>query len=623
MLILMTMTGQNGNTNLDKILLVDSSFGVDSLRGKKNLYQKIITFDFDSHMILSDHKIPHEISDRYLNISELREIQQKTFELSKWSKQKEISKLVEYEEINLGNLMYNDFMDFIAGFLKKFCEVVKIIQMHQNCEFVASDRLFDMAKILSNSVKLDNQKVIVPTHEFVKHSYRLGQQSISITLSKEKYLKLKNLSEFFLQKVFKFDKPKNNERYVLLVEFDPTKYKTLLLTQKAPYQNFLLYNRRWPTIWNLESFNVIRKSNCRAATFKTLTSNDLQTKIEEAKNSTKKSLQDLWSQSFFDTFFSFRGISFWIALKPFFEEKLEPKMKEVVQEIEIAKKLFEKYCFSTVLILSEIGPNEQIMLHLAKKNGIPVILMQHGLPYETNEASERNNLSGFFPNFSDNMIVWGDLTKKYLVNSGIEPSKLKPLGNPIYDDLFNIKNTKGETILLATSPPMKDLVYDNLVETNERYRDAIENICKIVTKLNRKLVIKLHPSLVDFDIELMAKKINNEIVIIKSGSIFPLIEDCKLLLTFDLSTTILEAQILKKPVVSIRLKDYGFGESEIFKTASCVTTSIQDLEQILNKILTDDSYKQEIIKSGNKFVNQYLANKESASKIILDFLKKF
>jgi len=168
---------------------------------------------------------------------------------------------------------------------------------------------------------------------------------------------------------------------------------------------------------------------------------------------------------------------------------------------------------------------------------------------------------------------------------------------------------------------MKDIVYDNLVETNEKYRHAIEKICKIVTALNQKLVIKLHPSLVDFDIESMAKKINDDILVVNSGSIFPLMENCKLLITFDLSTTILEAQILQKPVISVRLKDYGFGESEIIR--SCIDTTIENLETNLNKLLTDNSYRQELIEKGNKFVDKYLENKGNATESIHKFLTEF
>ena len=76
-------------------------------------------------------------------------------------------------------------------------------------------------------------------------------------------------------------------------------------------------------------------------------------------------------------------------------------------------------------------------LQLAKQNGIPVVLLQHGVPYDTDNAITRNNLLGFFPNDSNFLISWGKLIQEYVENFGIEKSKIQNLGNPAYDDLFN------------------------------------------------------------------------------------------------------------------------------------------------------------------------------------------
>jgi len=121
----------------------------------------------------------------------------------------------------------------------------------------------------------------------------------------------------------------------------------------------------------------------------------------------------------------------------------------------------------------------------------------------------------------------------------------------------------------------------------------------------------------------LTKKIDKKILVITSGSIIPFIKNCKLMLTFDLSTTILEAQILKKPVISISLKDYGFGESQTFKTNACVSINIEQLEETLKKILTDVNYKNEMIKNGDAFVHKYISNKERSTSEILEFLKQF
>ena len=611
--------------NFEKILLVDSSFDIRSLKNMKNEYSKIISFDYQSHNLLIENNITHEISDNYITKMDLQTIQKKSYELSKWSMQKEINSFVEYEGINLGNLVYLDFMDLIVSFIKKFFEVIKIFHINENCQFFASSIIYDILSTLtSNVTKLDSFKIDTSTN-IIKYSYRLGNKSISINLTKTGYIRLKNISEYFLQFIFRFDNPKNSQKNILLVEFDPTKYKKFLFSANKLSQNIIFYNRRRPTIWNFESFKAVEKSKCKILTLKTLENNDLKNKINELKNKIKENLDKIWTNDiFFSSFFSIGGNSFWIPLKPIFVELMNRRILDAIQEIEITKKLFNNIHIDSVLISSEIGFNEQIVMHIAKQYKVPIIIMQHGLPYETTDAFERNNLLGMFPNFSDKMIVWGTPSEKYVENSGFNSSKIAALGNPVYDDLFNkkINSKNSKYILLATSPPMKDLVFDNLVETNENYQNAIEKICNTVTKLNKQLIIKLHPSLVDFDVESFVKKINPKILVIKSGSILPFIENCEVLITFDLSTTILEAQICDKPTISIRLKDYGFGESEIFKTKSCVSVTMDNFDEILYKILHDNNFKLQITQTGKDFLNYYFVNKGNSSEQILKFLNE-
>lgn len=611
--------------NLEKILLVDYSFDVRSLKDTKSEYSRIISFDYQSHIFLVENNTDHEISDNYINKMDLQKIQKKSHELSKWNMQKEINSLIEYEGINLGNLVYLDLTELTVSFVKKFFEVIKIFHINENCQFFTFGTLYDMISTLtSNVIKLKSFN-ITPSNDIVKHSYNLGSKSISINLTKTGYTRLKNISEYFLQLIFRFDKPKNSKKNILMVEFDSIKYKQFLFSANNLSQNIILYNRKRPTIWNFESFKAVKKSKCRIITLKTLTTNDLQNKINELKNKIKENLDRIWANDvFFSSFFSIDGNSFWISLKPIFVELVNRRILDAVQEIEITKKLFNSFHIGSILILSEIGFNEQIVMHIAKQYKVPIILIQHGMPYETVEAFERNNLSGFFPNFSDKMIVWGTSTQKYVENSGFNASNIATLGNPVYDNLFDkkIDSKNSKHILLATSPPMKDLAFDNLVETNKNYQNAIEKICNTATKLNKQLIIKLHPSLVDFDVESLVKKINPKILVIKSGSIFPFIENCEVLITFDLSTTILEAQIFDKPTISIRLKDYGFGESEIFKTKSCVSVTMDNFDYILQKILNDNNFKLQITQNGKDFLNYYLVNKGNSSEQILKLLNE-
>jgi len=606
------------------IFLIDSSLDPSSLKSK--FYDSnIITFDYESHVLLSDNGVTHCISDIFVNKNELAQLQKLSFDLTRWSTQNEVQKYVEFDDINLGNLFLIEFLDVIPSFIKKFFEVMKIDQQYQNCKFLAASPLFEMVKTFSNYVtKLDKLKPQdIKNNNAIKHSYRIADKEFSVNISRSQYLKLKNLSEKFLQRMFVLDK-KSSTNNILLIEFDPVRYKKFLFTSKEKAQNIILFNRRRPVVWNLESFSIIKKSNCKIATFNGLADTTLKSVIRSQTKILEKNLAILWqNDDFFKNFFVISKTTFWNAFKPQFTQLANQRMLEAITEIELSKKLFKEYSIKAVVIFSEAGFNERIAMQVARKNNVPVFLLQHGIPYETSDVFERNNLLGFFPNFSDKIVVWGKSTQKYVEKSGISLTKIAQLGTPLYDELFlnPQSSTNQKTILLATSPPMKDFVYDLTVEINENYHKAIERICQIISKKNRKLIIKLHPSLADFKIDELTKKIDPKISIFKTDDIFPLIKSCDILVTFDLSTTILEAQILQKPVISISLKDYGFGKSEIFESRSCIQTTIENFEVELEKILTDANYKKQIIENEKKFVDYYLTNKGNASEHILGVLK--
>ena len=142
-------------------------------------------------------------------------------------------------------------------------------------------------------------------------------------------------------------------------------------------------------------------------------------------------------------------------------------------------------------------------------------------------------------------------------------------------------------------------------------------------KQNKKLVIKLHPFQDELDITKLVEEIDPKITIIKSGDILPLIESCELLITIDLSTAILEAQILKKPVISVHVKDYPFGEAVVFSSGSCLQTNMDNLESMLNNIFNKSEFRNNMIQKGNLFVNSYLSHHGDSSKSILSFLENF
>jgi hypothetical protein len=433
---------------------------------------------------------------------------------------------------------------------------------------------------------------------------------------------LKNFSEKLISIVFglnnKIDKHKKS---CLLVELDTIRYEQLLTNKSSTHSNLLLYNRRRPYIWNSKSLSILKNSNCSIIVHEDLSSQDTKN-IDYENEITNKISFLLGEESFLNDFFVVGSIKFWPIIKSRFIDLCEKRIREAIYEIELTKNLFKKYTLSSVLLWSECGFNEQIVLNLAKQAGTKVILIQHGLYYDTQEAKEYNQFVGIFPEKSDKFLVWGNTMLQYAMQNNFG-QKTYVVGSQFYDkSITATEPSSGNYILLTTTSPGQNQISDLTVEGMRNYENAIESICKIVSKLNKKLIIKLHPFQDELDITNLVKAINPNIEVLKSGSSLSLIQSCELLLSIDVSTTILEAQMLNKPTISISVKNYDFGKPSIFSSKSCLQIPVTELENTLKQILTDNEYKKQLIENGSKFVKDYLANQGHASQEILSHLEQ-
>ena len=389
--------------------------------------------------------------------------------------------------------------------------------------------------------------------------------------------------------------------------------------------NFVIYNRRSPAFWNIQSYNLVKQSGCIIETRNSVYDNRMKKIISDGKIQIKSNLPDCFStENFFKSFFSIDGISFWSSFKPFFKNYLMKRALEFIEEIELLTKLLEKYTFSSILILSEAGPYERIATQLAKQKEIPVCLVQHGVNWDTKESYDMNVAQGVLPIKSDYFLCWGKITEKYSKDLGIKPEKIHSIGSPIFDRLrFDEQNSsKNNCVLLATVGPTKEDASDLTIEIIEKYMNAIKKICQLVTKYNKKLIIKTHPSPDELDPSFIAKQISSKIKVIKEGKISPLIRSSDLMIITDFSSPVLDAHILGRPVISLSVKDNGWGIPTAFKNNSCLMTDPEKLDEDLKSVLNNEHVRNQLIINGTKSSKEYLSYQNNGSKELIKFLEK-
>ena len=628
LMIMIGKSGKSNNTNSSVILLIDSDFDLSKIKSiKKDFqYDKVISFDYNSHKNLNLENTKHEISDEFIKQKETNEIQNYLYTFSKWYDVKSIQKYFMIEDLNIGQLLQEQFIDYMIKFLKKFFEFKEIYKKFPNSTFISSGILYEISAIFSSNVqKIDTDEEVNYdfVHDKVRIDLNLGKNKINFSLSSSKYKKIKHFSEKFTQSLFE-PKTTPNSRNVLLVELSTEIYQNLLEESRRHNVNLIQFGIRRPAIWNMNTFKIIKNSKCGIITPDSLIDSELKIKIQEQKNLITNQISDLYKQDeILSKYFSYDGYSFWYTIKPIIQKLFEKKVEEIARDIQTIKTLFQRIKIDTIMISSEIGITEQIVISESKKHGIKLILLQHGIYYDTKEAIETNLSKGLYPIKSDKFLVWGKISENNLKNIDIiKPTKLKIIGHPKYDSWKPISMSKdSSSVLLTLTGPEHMFIQGHQISNIIKFENHVEQICREVIAMKKKLIIKIHPSFHVFDFSEMIKKISSDIEVVSTGGIRELINSCDVMIATNHTTAILESYLLQKPVIYLPIIDYNLGIPTLFDFNEETNISIEKLQMTLEKLLCDKNFKNKTIQRQNEFVENYLTDHENSSKKLLEYIE--
>jgi|APSaa5957512535_1039671.scaffolds.fasta_scaffold01339_14 hypothetical protein len=627
------MIGKNGNKfeNLelfDFIYLVDSSLDLSKIKDMQNDSTLIVSFDYDSHQQLNQKQIYHLRSDEFLSEVDINEIQKVVYRFIKWYDENQIQNFIKYDTINIGKLFHEETLDYLVKFIKSYFEIKIIFQKYSSAKFFTSPTLYEILKIFTSSIqKLTSSQL--NSHNYandqIRVNFNIGKKYFMFFISKSTYKKIKKLYEKFVHLMMgpkKFSD--SNKKNILLIEFNTVRFEEFFLAKKPQTVTLSFLGRRRPAFWNRNSYSIFKKSNTKIISPYAIDQTKLESDTKQGILLMKNNLQSLWeNEDFFKNFFSVENMSIWESIKPTFFELLENRLENTIYEIELCKSILNNYHFDSILILSEIGFTEQVIANLAKLHKIPVVLIQPGLYYDTIEANEMNNSQTVYPNLSDKFVVWGNTTKQdSLINAKIPSNKIEVLGSPRFSKQKLLNSKNGDYILLATSAPQPADIHGLLVKNIENYENAIIQISKIAAQLKKPLIIKLHPSPNEPDVNALISQIDHDITVVTSGDIFPLLESCSVMVVLGLSTAIIEAQLLHKPVISIPVIDYKWGNPEVFKSNSCVISDINSLKDNLEKIFYDIKFRNNVIHNADLFIKNYFVNLGFGPEKIFQYLSK-
>ena len=609
----------------DSFLLIDSTVALKNNNNLTEKYSKIITFDLESHRLLQKNSVKHYVSDEFLNDNDEKSIDSECINLSQWYDNESYNDQLCYQGINFVSLLSSEFNNFLIPFLRNFLSFKKIINNFPNVTFVCVPHIHKMLGKLTNNLELLDEDDFDNKSRTDKLQYKITN-SISINVSKNNFQKLKNISDIITKMLVKKDNEGVENGAIVLIEFDPIKYETIFNASRNFQGRILLYNRRRPFAYNPKSLKILQQSHV----IPYIISKKLLKKYEavgrEKAYMILKNLAKFFEEKEeqLDNFFKFSDQKLWILLKPFLVELLDKRILDIIVEIENSKLFISEKKPSTIIVLSENGITEQILLKLAKKYSIKTVLLQHGSILDSNDAIDYNRSQGIFPIQSDKFFAWNNSSVKCILKSNCSEQKIKIIGSPNIDRIFlkkdvSRKNTKK--VLLLTTGPRNQQSVGYSIEQWEKYEEDIKKICKIVTREKMELVIKQHPDLGEHNLSEQFFKEFPDIKVIKHGEILNLLLESQYIVSLGFSSTILEAQVIEKPVISLLVDHDVYG---IPKNAldSCLVSDIENFEKNFLQLIKDSKFCEEIIKNGIKQLESDFTNIGNSAENILKEINK-
>ena len=91
----------------------------------------------------------------------------------------------------------------------------------------------------------------------------------------------------------------------------------------------------------------------------------------------------------------------------------------------------------------------------------------------------------------------------------------------------------------------------------------------------------------------------------------------------DVSTSIIDAHLLRKPVLSVAVKTEEFGLPTVLKNNSCALAGISSFEKIFYQMINDSEFRNKIIKNADKSIQKYISFPYEGATTLLTFLEKF
>ena len=591
----------------------------------------VIAFDYHTHKILSTHHIPHTIIDDYVSEKDREEFFHSASSFWNWYENFH-DKNFFFHDINLLSIIdRNELHEFLMILIPKIKIIKHILDKNTYSKIYVSCEISKLIKSFSNYETIifeKNKSGPSLTYDKITLSYGKIPSSIMPKIERKKFMKLKKIYENTISSIFKLNQKLPDQKKIILIEFNPEVYESLLYEISRNGIQPVLLNFRRPSTWSLNSINILRKTNSLVILPKDILG---KKKLSEIKNQTeiifkkiKTSFED--NHNISSKLFVYEKIKFNHIMIELFLRILKERLEEYITQILISEELNKMNNILCGITLNLSGEMEKTFSQKIKT--FQILLLQHAFSNYTPSISHLDALDDFHL-IKNKIIVWGEEVKKYIIeNRAVHEDKIIVSGSPKYDSFVATKkNNENKKTVLVTPRPIIHHVEGLRIELYEKYEKTIDKLLELTKIDNIEVIFKLHPQQIEHNeiIKQYIKNKNPNIKILQYRSIRDLLTQCDLHVNiapdnFDASSVILEAMILERPTLNIQLQstkiEFEFMKHGAVKTINFESDIREQVKQLLNK---ETSY--ELIKNSQKYLKQYISNHGNASTTLVNIIK--
>ena len=259
-------------------------------------------------------------------------------------------------------------------------------------------------------------------------------------------------------------------------------------------------------------------------------------------------------------------------------------------------KLIAEFKPEVIVLFNAVSPPGKTMAKVARLTNIPSVSVQHGLF----GGEIYNDLA------TDKILVWGVIPKNFWLDRGCSPDQVEIVGAFGHDKWMQMK---VEEIPGANKSSRKNVLFTgqfpSINLSAKQHQDTIKAVLNAASQLPHiDFILKAHPGK-DIGIyrELIAAKGGTNVKLIYREPIEPLLRKCDLVITI-FSATGIEAMLLRRPVLILNLSSTP--PIAPYASAAYVVNQRDELATAISRILEDQSFRNTLVESGNKFTKDYL-----------------